>query len=254
MEGALCLVIAVLLSAGVVNIYRDGMAVRESTDALAWIYTKEKIGAAFLPAAIWLWLAIVLAVPGLIMGTPEWKIGKPVDPKGFQKELLRRRVQSPSPEMQREQKLQTIYAAAGTVLFAACMIPILLYLTDLSHFPGDQLETMFYGLISVLLPWTFLGLICLFLFSLLKERSEAREIEEAKARLREEKQTNGSDLKSAAVSANETAFQKERRLMMIRLIAAAAAVIMIIAGICNGGLKDVLVKAINLCTECVGLG
>ena len=251
MEGALCLVIAVLLSAGAVSIYRDGMAVRESTDALAWIYTKEKIGAAFLPAAPWLWLAIVMAVPGLIMGTPEWKVGKQADPNSFQKELLRRRVQSPSPAMQREQKLQMIFTTAGTVLFAACMIPILLYLTDISHFPADQLETMFYGLISVLLPWTFLGLTFLFLFSLLKERSEVREIEAAKAKLREEKQSKEGALQPAPKTA---AFQKERRLMLIRLIVAAAALIMIIAGICNGGLKDVLVKAINLCTECVGLG
>ncbi|MBQ7487252.1 MAG: hypothetical protein IJT77_07145, partial [Clostridia bacterium] len=34
----------------------------------------------------------------------------------------------------------------------------------------------------------------------------------------------------------------------------AVAVIFIIAGIHNGGMKDVLIKAINICTECVGLG
>ncbi|MBR5960707.1 MAG: thioredoxin [Clostridia bacterium] len=33
-----------------------------------------------------------------------------------------------------------------------------------------------------------------------------------------------------------------------------AAVLLIIAGIANGGALDVLVKAINICTECIGLG
>ena len=33
-----------------------------------------------------------------------------------------------------------------------------------------------------------------------------------------------------------------------------AAVILIAAGILNGGMRDVLVKAINICTECIGLG
>ena len=33
-----------------------------------------------------------------------------------------------------------------------------------------------------------------------------------------------------------------------------AAVLLIIAGIVNGGALDVLVKAINICTECIGLG
>jgi len=40
----------------------------------------------------------------------------------------------------------------------------------------------------------------------------------------------------------------------IRTVVIIAAVILIIAGILNGGALDVLVKAINICTECVGLG
>jgi len=31
-------------------------------------------------------------------------------------------------------------------------------------------------------------------------------------------------------------------------------VVLIVLGIANGGLWDVLVKAINICTECIGLG
>ena len=40
----------------------------------------------------------------------------------------------------------------------------------------------------------------------------------------------------------------------VRGVVLAAAVVMIIAGIVNGSWMDVLIKAINLCTECVGLG
>ena len=36
------------------------------------------------------------------------------------------------------------------------------------------------------------------------------------------------------------------------LFAAAAA--LIVLGILNGGMHDTLVKAINICTECIGLG
>lgn len=32
------------------------------------------------------------------------------------------------------------------------------------------------------------------------------------------------------------------------------AVILIVLGVMNGGLRDVFVKAINICTECIGLG
>ena len=34
----------------------------------------------------------------------------------------------------------------------------------------------------------------------------------------------------------------------------AVAVVLIVLGVMNGGLRDVLVKAINICTECIGLG
>lgn len=34
----------------------------------------------------------------------------------------------------------------------------------------------------------------------------------------------------------------------------AISVVLIIWGICNGGMRDVFVKAVNICTECVGLG
>lgn len=41
---------------------------------------------------------------------------------------------------------------------------------------------------------------------------------------------------------------------VIRVIIAAAAVVLIALGVMNGGMFDVLVKAINICTECIGLG
>lgn len=40
----------------------------------------------------------------------------------------------------------------------------------------------------------------------------------------------------------------------IRLILSAIALLFIILGVMNGGAKDVLIKAINICTECIGLG
>ena len=44
------------------------------------------------------------------------------------------------------------------------------------------------------------------------------------------------------------------REVLIRRILMAAAVCMIIAGIINGSMLDVLYKAVKICTECVGLG
>ena len=45
-----------------------------------------------------------------------------------------------------------------------------------------------------------------------------------------------------------------RRTAAVRCAVLIAALGMILAGILNGSMRDVLVKAINLCMECVGLG
>ena len=39
-----------------------------------------------------------------------------------------------------------------------------------------------------------------------------------------------------------------------RLVVFCVAVAFVIVGIINGGAGDVLMKAINICTECIGLG
>ena len=47
---------------------------------------------------------------------------------------------------------------------------------------------------------------------------------------------------------------KPERLKLIRISVLALAVIFIIAGIVNGNMAAILIKAINICTECIGLG
>lgn len=44
------------------------------------------------------------------------------------------------------------------------------------------------------------------------------------------------------------------RYALLRIVLYAVALFMIVAGILNGGMRDVLVKAVNICTECIGLG
>ena len=52
----------------------------------------------------------------------------------------------------------------------------------------------------------------------------------------------------------QAAVPTPRRLQWLRIGLFAAAAVLIVLGVLNGGLRDVLVKAVNLCTECIGLG
>lgn len=47
---------------------------------------------------------------------------------------------------------------------------------------------------------------------------------------------------------------KKRTETAARVGAVVFALLMIVFGIINGGLYDVFVKAVNICTECIGLG
>ena len=46
----------------------------------------------------------------------------------------------------------------------------------------------------------------------------------------------------------------KRTGQLLWLLLAAAAFALIGHGVWNGGLRDVLIKAVNICTECIGLG
>lgn len=50
------------------------------------------------------------------------------------------------------------------------------------------------------------------------------------------------------------AMNKPQNLKWVRSALLVLAAILIVVGIINGGMRDVLVKAINICSECIGLG
>ena len=48
--------------------------------------------------------------------------------------------------------------------------------------------------------------------------------------------------------------KKNYKIFVVRILLIATSLGLIIHGIINGGASDVLQKAINICTECIGLG
>jgi len=63
---------------------------------------------------------------------------------------------------------------------------------------------------------------------------------------------SGSVCRSAAE--RERQENGKKHSTRIRVILILAAMVFIVMGILNGSAKDVLYKAINICTECIGLG
>ncbi len=66
-QSAVCVLLALLLIAAVIGVYRSGVAAREE-DPLAWIFSREIVAQAFRPIAPLFIAGIVLAAAGLILG------------------------------------------------------------------------------------------------------------------------------------------------------------------------------------------
>ena len=135
-------------------------------------------------------------------------------------------------------------------------------------------------MVAFVVPWTVIGLACLVVTTVLQGRSIQREADAATALMKEAAAAKAAQAaKSGAESAKtaeapsagaesakapsaakaaaplyNTSPETSRRRVLIRRVLLVAAVIVVVLGFQNGSMKDVLVKAIRICTECVGLG
>lgn len=246
-QSLLCIILAVMLAFAAVGIYRNGLA-QKAEDPLSWIYTREKAAGALIPVLPLLVFSFVLTFIGLFMGIRDENAEKPVKSTEYLRDLTAARVASPGAAMKAETDLQKKLLYGGWAVFAAAMIPVLLYITNGNHFPGSDLESAFLALIAHVLPWTAIGLAALMITGVLREKSMQREIEAAKEQIRMEKE------EGITKKPEKTEKSPAGRIRMLRAALLALSVLLITAGVYNGSAKDVLGKAINICTECIGLG
>lgn len=246
-QTVLCVALAVLLAASAYSIYREGAA-RKTLNPLESIYTPENVAGRFAPLAPLCFASLGLLAAGLLLGVKDEKAEKPVRDAATARDLAVARVGKPSEAMLRERAAQRQLTGIGWGALILCMVPVALYLANAAHFPASDPEAMFHGLIRVFLPWAALGMGALAVTAALREKRILRETQAASARLREEK------AEGAPKASENPVPQKGHGVGILRgaLIAAAAA--LIVAGVLNGSARDVLYKAITICTECVGLG
>ena len=245
LQAILCVLLVALLSVSAVTIYREGAA-RKAEHPLESIYTREIAAEKFAPIAPLFFAAIGLTIAGLVLGIRDENADKPVTSPELRRDLVAERVSQPSEDMRRARRKQKRWLLTGWAAFALCMLPVLIFMVDPAHFPLEDLEGMFYSLIRVLVPWTVVGLGALAVTSILREKSVLRETLAAQEQLKAEKVTG--------VAATPKPVEPPRKTAIPQAVVIAIAVVLIIAGVFNGSARDVLYKAITICTECVGLG
>ena len=282
-QTALCALIAVLLAVAAVRIFLDGSAYQAAGHPSEWIYTREKVTAALMPILPLFLLSFAMTVYSLVKDIKDEEADKPVQDVERARDLVCARVAQPSEEMAKERALQKKLQLGGWIGFAVCMIPILLYITNGAHFALTDAEGLDHSIVSMVafvVPWTVIGLACLVVTTVLQGRSIQREADAATALMKEAAATKAAQAAKAGAESAKTAEapsagaesakapsaskaaaplyntspETARRRILIRRVLLVAAVIFVILGVQNGSMKDVLVKAIRICTEGVGLG
>ena len=282
-QTALCALIAILLAVAAVRIFLDGSVYQAAGHPSEWIYTREKAAAALMPILPLFLLSFAMTVYGLVKGIEDEEADKPVQDVERTRDLVCARVAQPSEEMAKEQALQKKLQLGGWIGFAVCMLPILLYITNGAHFALTDAEGLDHSIVSMVafvVPWTVIGLACLVVTTVLQGRSIQREADAATALMKEAAAAKAAEAAKAGAESAKTAEapsadaesekapsaskaaaplyntspETARKRVIIRRVLLVAAVIFVVLGVQNGSMKDVLVKAIRICTECVGLG
>ena len=209
---------------------------------IAPVYSREIVGErlAAISPALFAYLALVVA--GLALQAAG---GEPKQPSPFRAEdrlrALRGRVTQTPVEAQAEQRRRrNVWLAAGAVILL-CAVLAGTYLLNAGNFSSLDLESVVGRMMLHVSPWVALALAAAAAAAVFSGRSVLREVE---------------ILRSAPQENPPSAAPAERghALPALRIALYAAAVILIVLGVMNGGLWDVLVKAVNICTECIGLG
>ncbi len=230
-------------------------------------FSREIVGAQFRNIAVPVYACLISVIVGFIIRIalpvdknnkdqiPGIKKRKPAPNYNMTLERLSKKVdvEKCEPELaariknERRSRLISICVCAG--LCAIASIPLLIYICNFNNYDTYKInESIIPAAVSTLI-WCVLAFIYCLAVSFINEQSVRCEIDLLKEAINN---------KAPAPEVSEASFEDKKKQEMISLGikggVLALAIIFIIVGIVNGGMADVLGKAIRLCTECIGLG
>lgn len=226
-------------------------------------FTYDSIGTHFSYIAIPTVLTVAAVIAGgvvsLIFPTESKTLGK-ITVMGNLK-LLSAKVKSVSEEVKAQRRYRTLVRIIAGAVFAI-LITIAL-IAALSHgYETEDINGHIASVCLISLPISLTALCILIAASFLTSASAEKEIKMLKELLKnptESSESKRDGILDKVYALPETAKQfygrKEKSITLIaRITVFCVATVFIVLGIINGGMADVLGKAVRICTECIGLG
>ncbi len=258
--GALTILVAATIIFAVVDLYFGGLA------SGGQIYSRETVSARLLlilPALI-VWL--IAAVYGYTMSVFVPCKGTFVRKQSVRKTAQRLKGKIPQGEgepFRTERKKLTryegiriaVWTAASAFCLASAVIAIV-YLANTAHFSSLDVNGEVVALVKNVLPWMLSSLLLVFAAMIYDDLSAKREVKLAKNLivLGKGAPLPRPDPFTRTVGNLRTWTNSDLFLWMVRSALLVLGILFFVLGIVNGGASDVFIKAINICTECIGLG
>ncbi len=253
--GVFTAVVGALFIWQVLSLYFSGTAAGYSGD----VFTRERVVNALSKIALFFWLWIA----GIVVGFVLWEVF-PVKEKArkicpdLQLARLDKRMPVAAPEgleaefSQVAQSKKVIFAlkCAAWALFALACVYGLVYLCIPSNFPNKNVTHEILNMVKHVFPCVFAGLLVI-CGAAVYEKFAVKAVLPAVQKLTKGQKPQSKNNLLQTVSA---VFENKWVILGIRIAVAVIAVAFIIWGALNGNARAVFIKAINICTECIGLG
>lgn len=237
------LLLAALLCWQCIDIYAVGNAPENLTADgvhVEQVYRADDVGARLMtlaiPAAAYV---VLIALAAIVQRCAPKKPEASAMTADNRLRLMKRRVaELPEAARYEEALRRNIWLATAAVLLL-CAVMAGLFLLNGDNFVSWDLEVVMGEMLVHVAPWAAVALLAVYIALRACDKSCLREAEALKG-----------------LSAGKPAPLQEKPFpaSVLRADLYAAAIVFIVLGAMNGGLRDVLVKAINICTECIGLG
>lgn len=234
----------ICLIAGCLTIYFTG----ERT------YSREIVAETFDKIAIPVYICLILTIGGFIweMIQPQKAIvQKNTKPYAFMlsrlyaKKDLNQCDEALLASIDKERKSRKLHTMIRTLLICISSIAFLSYALNGKHFHQSEINISMIHAMWIMLPCMAVPFLYALFTAYHDNKSLQREIELVK------QIPALPEAKNVEATSKNTSEQKENILRFALLL---VGVTVLIYGFISGGTIDVLTKAINICTECIGLG
>ena len=214
-------------------------------------FSRESVAATFSTIAFPVYLTLVMALISFV-----WEVISPSDkekapnakdyPHLLEALYNKKDFSAGDSGVQKEIKAlwknRKMHIVIRTIVLVVCSAIFLLYALNSANFHQSEINSSMINAMKVLVPCSLIAFAYGLFVAVHNEKSLQKEIELAK------------QLPAITASTDGEIVSEEKRVTPYRNAILAAAIILIIYGFLNGGTIDVLAKAINICTECIGLG